>query len=171
MTIDLRVRKLQMRYQPPNRSGQTQKYPYSCLPFVPVQNYGRTNTRRFLSPSAALPHLLASRSNACALGNDATASVQHKSGRTRFYSADQLEKLKKIKHLIDRGQTVSSVINLSESQLHQRLTDQNALTLNTSPPTKEASSPKLDWSVPICCSWNNSRRETDTSTSLHAGQT
>ena len=44
-------------------------------------------------------------------------SPAHKHGRTRFYSADQLEKLKKIKHLIDRGQTVSSVIHLTEQQL------------------------------------------------------
>jgi DNA-binding transcriptional MerR regulator len=47
----------------------------------------------------------------------------YKQGRTRFYSASQLERLKKIKHLIDRGQTVSSVINLTESQLNQRLND------------------------------------------------
>ena len=70
-------------------------------------------------------------------------SPAHKSGRTRFYSADQLEKLKKIKHLIDRGQTVSSVINLSDSQLHQRLTDQSGLTFNTSARTVDASSPKV----------------------------
>ena len=56
-------------------------------------------------------------------------SPAHKNGRTRFYSADQLEKLKTIKHLIDRGQTVSSVINLSESQLNQRVTDQPAPTI------------------------------------------
>lgn len=47
-------------------------------------------------------------------------SPAHKNGRTRFYSVSQLERLKKIKHLIDRGQTVSSVINLNESQLNQR---------------------------------------------------
>ncbi len=48
-------------------------------------------------------------------------SPAHKNGRTRFYSAQQLQRLQKIKHLIDRGQTVSSVISLSESQLNQRL--------------------------------------------------
>ena len=70
-------------------------------------------------------------------------SPAHKNGRTRFYSADQLEKLKTIKHLIDRGQTVSSVINLSESQLHQRLTDQPAPTIRPSALTADAFSPKI----------------------------
>ena len=70
-------------------------------------------------------------------------SPAHKNGRTRFYSADQLEKLKKIKHLIDRGQTVSSVINLSESQLHQRLTDQTTDTINATMQPGEALSPKV----------------------------
>lgn len=50
----------------------------------------------------------------------------HKNGRTRFYSAEQLRRLKKIKHLIDRGQSVSSVISLGESQLNQRLKDSEA---------------------------------------------
>lgn len=50
-------------------------------------------------------------------------SPAHKNGRTRFYSVNQLERLKKIKHLIDRGQTVSSVINLNESQLNQRFSN------------------------------------------------
>ena len=70
-------------------------------------------------------------------------SPAHKNGRTRFYSADQLEKLKKIKHLIDRGQTVSSVINLSESQLNQRLTDQTTDTINATMQPGEALSPKV----------------------------
>ena len=70
-------------------------------------------------------------------------SPAHKNGRTRFYSADQLEKLKKIKHLIDRGQTVSSVINLSESQLHQRLTDQTTDTISATMQPGEALSPKV----------------------------
>ena len=50
-------------------------------------------------------------------------SPAHKNGRTRFYSVSQLQRLKKIKHLIDRGQTVSSVINLNESQLNQRFSN------------------------------------------------
>ncbi len=70
-------------------------------------------------------------------------SPAHKNGRTRFYSADQLEKLKKIKHLIDRGQTVSSVINLSESQLNHRLTEQAAHTINATMQPVESSSPKV----------------------------
>ncbi|MAK69682.1 MAG: hypothetical protein CME50_07005 [Halieaceae bacterium] len=53
-------------------------------------------------------------------------SPAHKHGRTRFYSAEQLEKLKKIKHLIDRGQTVSSVIHLTEQQLDRRLGDSSS---------------------------------------------
>ena len=53
-------------------------------------------------------------------------SPAHKHGRTRFYSGDQLKRLKKIKHLIDRGQTVSSVIHLTEQQLDQRLGDSSS---------------------------------------------
>ena len=58
-------------------------------------------------------------------------SPAHKHGRTRFYSAQQLEKLKKIKHLIDRGQTVSSVIHLTEQQLNQRLNDSPAAAVDS----------------------------------------
>jgi|TARA_B110000879_G_scaffold171287_1_gene222102 DNA-binding transcriptional MerR regulator len=47
-------------------------------------------------------------------------SPAYKDGKTRFYSKDQLEILKKIKHLIDQGQTISSVINLTEDQLDAR---------------------------------------------------
>jgi DNA-binding transcriptional MerR regulator len=47
-------------------------------------------------------------------------SPAYKDGKTRFYSKDQLEILKKIKRLIDQGQTVSSVINLTEEQLDVR---------------------------------------------------
>ena len=70
-------------------------------------------------------------------------SPAHKNGRTRFYSANQLEKLKTIKHLIDRGQTVSSVINLSESQLKQRLTDQSVPAMRMTAFAGEALSPKV----------------------------
>lgn len=64
-------------------------------------------------------------------------SPAHKNGRTRFYSAQQLQRLQKIKHLIDRGQTVSSVISLSESQLNQRLDvadSRSAQAVSASPP-------------------------------------
>lgn len=44
----------------------------------------------------------------------------HKSGRTRFYSKDQLERLKLIKHLIDQGQPISSLVDLSYTQLLDR---------------------------------------------------
>lgn len=47
-------------------------------------------------------------------------SPAYKDGKTRFYSKDQLEILKKIKSLIDQGQTISSVINLTEEQLDAR---------------------------------------------------
>jgi DNA-binding transcriptional MerR regulator len=47
-------------------------------------------------------------------------SPAYKDGKTRFYSKDQLEILKKIKRLIDQGQTISSVIHLTEEQLDAR---------------------------------------------------
>jgi len=45
----------------------------------------------------------------------------HRAGRTRFYSREQLEKLSKIKRLIDQGHPISSLAELSEAQLDQRL--------------------------------------------------
>jgi len=45
----------------------------------------------------------------------------HRAGRTRFYSREQLDKLSKIKRLIDQGHPISSLAELSHEQLDQRL--------------------------------------------------
>jgi len=47
-----------------------------------------------------------------------------KSGKTRFYSKDQLDRLKIIKHLIDQGQPISSLATLSMQQLRTRIDEQ-----------------------------------------------
>lgn len=44
-----------------------------------------------------------------------------KKGKIRLYSHEQVKNLNKIKQLIDRGQSVSSVIQLNSGQLDQRL--------------------------------------------------
>ncbi len=44
----------------------------------------------------------------------------HRAGKTRFYSASQLERLHKIKRLIDAGQPISSLVELSDEQLDER---------------------------------------------------
>ncbi len=46
----------------------------------------------------------------------------HRAGKTRFYSRAQLERLKRIKQLIDQGQPISSLVGLSDEQLAGRLT-------------------------------------------------
>ncbi len=45
----------------------------------------------------------------------------HRSGKIRFYSRDQIERLSKIRGLIDAGHAVSSVIDLDDEQLDNRL--------------------------------------------------
>lgn len=45
----------------------------------------------------------------------------HKSGRTRFYDHTQLQQLGLIKRLVDQGQPISSLANLTIEQLQQRL--------------------------------------------------
>ncbi|MCR9276688.1 MAG: MerR family transcriptional regulator [Pseudomonadaceae bacterium] len=45
----------------------------------------------------------------------------HRSGKIRFYSRDQIERLSKIRGLIDTGHSVSSVIDLDDEQLDNRL--------------------------------------------------
>ena len=42
-------------------------------------------------------------------------------GKTRFYSRAQLERLKKIRHLIDQGHPISSLVDLSDEHLDARL--------------------------------------------------
>ena len=44
-----------------------------------------------------------------------------KNGKIRLYSHEQVKKLNKIKQLIDRGQSISGVIQLSTAQLNERL--------------------------------------------------
>ncbi|MEM7079496.1 MAG: MerR family transcriptional regulator [Pseudomonadota bacterium] len=48
-------------------------------------------------------------------------SPAHKAGKTRFYSRDQLERLKLIKRLIDQGQPISTLATLDSEQLRGRL--------------------------------------------------
>ncbi len=52
----------------------------------------------------------------------------HRVGKTRFYSRAQLERLKRIKQLIDQGQPISSVVDLSDEQLAERLTSSREVT-------------------------------------------
>ena len=52
-------------------------------------------------------------------------SPAHKSGKTRYYSRAQLERLRLVKHLIDLGQPISSLATLSTDQLKSRIDDHN----------------------------------------------
>lgn len=45
----------------------------------------------------------------------------HKTGKTRFYSQDQVQWLQSVKTLIDQGQPISSLVDLSQTQLAARL--------------------------------------------------
>ena len=45
----------------------------------------------------------------------------HRSGKTRFYDSGQVERLKKIKGLLDRGQAISQLIKLTNEELDTRL--------------------------------------------------
>lgn len=51
-----------------------------------------------------------------------------RAGKTRFYSRAQLERLKRIKQLIDQGQPISSLADLSDEQLARRLTASHSIT-------------------------------------------
>ncbi len=52
----------------------------------------------------------------------------NRSGKTRYYSRAQLERLKRIKQLVDRGQPISSLAGLSDAQLSARLTSGHEVT-------------------------------------------
>ena len=52
----------------------------------------------------------------------------HRAGKTRFYDRAQLERLKRIKQLIDEGQPISSLVDLSDEQLARRLTAGHRIT-------------------------------------------
>ena len=45
----------------------------------------------------------------------------HRSGKTRFYDSSQVERLNKIKVLLDRGQAISQLIKLTTDELDARL--------------------------------------------------
>ena len=51
----------------------------------------------------------------------------HREGRTRYYSGDQLERLRRIKRLIDQGQSISSLAHLTDEQLAARQTESLAI--------------------------------------------
>lgn len=51
----------------------------------------------------------------------------HRAGKTRFYSPAQLTRLTKIKRLIDSGHPISSLADLSDTQLDERLDAQPAV--------------------------------------------
>ncbi len=53
----------------------------------------------------------------------------HKLGKTRFYNLEQVERLKKIKRLIDNGHPISSLVSLSDEQLGERLVVQRNLAI------------------------------------------
>ncbi len=57
----------------------------------------------------------------------------HRAGKTRFYSASQLALLTKIKRLIDAGQPIGSLVELSDQQLDER---QSATTVTPGQPAR-----------------------------------
>jgi len=56
----------------------------------------------------------------------------HREGKTRYYSRDQLERLQKIKRLVDAGHSISSLVDLSDQHLDARLSSR---TTSTAPAT------------------------------------
>ncbi len=54
-------------------------------------------------------------------------SPAHREGRTRYYSGGQLERLRRIKRLIDQGQPISSLARLTNEQLAARQTESLAI--------------------------------------------
>lgn len=59
----------------------------------------------------------------------------HRTGKTRFYSRPQLERLTKLKQLSDNGHPISSIVELSDEQLDARLTSQRRPATGTAPKT------------------------------------
>lgn len=45
----------------------------------------------------------------------------HRSGKTRFYSAEQVAQLQQLKRLVDAGHPISSLVDLNNQQLEQKL--------------------------------------------------
>ena len=54
----------------------------------------------------------------------------HKAGKTRFYSGAQLERLQRIKRLIDQGHPISTLVELTDAQLEERLSNQRRARLS-----------------------------------------
>jgi DNA-binding transcriptional MerR regulator len=52
----------------------------------------------------------------------------HREGKTRYYSREQLERLQKIKRLVDAGHSISSLVDLSDQHLDARLTSRTTAT-------------------------------------------
>lgn len=50
----------------------------------------------------------------------------HREGKTRYYSVEQLERLQKIKRLVDAGHAISSLVDLSDQHLDARLGSRTA---------------------------------------------
>lgn len=50
----------------------------------------------------------------------------HREGKTRYYSRDQLERLQKIKRLVDAGHSISSLVDLSDQHLDARLSSRTS---------------------------------------------
>ena len=53
----------------------------------------------------------------------------YRSGKTRFYSHEQLDWLQQVKRLIDRGHPISTLVGLSAQQLDERLSGQRNVAL------------------------------------------
>ena len=53
----------------------------------------------------------------------------HRLGKTRFYNLEQVERLKKMKRLIDDGHPISSLAPLSDEQLNDRIAAQRNLAI------------------------------------------
>ncbi len=52
----------------------------------------------------------------------------HRVGKTRFYNRAQLDRLMRIKQLIDQGQPISSLVDLSDEQLARRISATQQIT-------------------------------------------
>ncbi len=52
----------------------------------------------------------------------------HREGKTRYYSQEQLDRLQKIKRLVDAGHAISSLVDLSDQHLDARLVSRTTST-------------------------------------------
>ncbi|MFV2089500.1 MAG: MerR family transcriptional regulator [Pseudomonadales bacterium] len=86
----------------------------------------------------------------------------HRAGKTRYYSKSQVARLNKIKQLIDNGYPISSLTELSDEQLDERLATQQSVT--SEPARTGLIGPNLlvleqqqgeDQRIQICARWAN----------------